>query len=95
MTSNKDNTPRQFGSLAEIETYKAEVRNQIRESEKDISSLWGDLFQKESPTLVKTPTQRLMSMVNMGSGILDGLILGWKLYRKFKKPAKHPRTRRR
>ena len=36
-----------------------------------------------------------MSMVHMGSGVLDGLILGWKLYRKFRKPAQSLKPRRR
>ena len=30
-----------------------------------------------------TPTQRFSGAISTGAGILDGLILGWKLYRKF------------
>lgn len=95
MSHNHHDTPRQFSSLAEIEEYKAELIGMIHDSEQDISSLWDKLFQKSDTPSVKTPTQRIMSMVHMGSGVLDGLILGWKLYRKFRKPAQSLKTRRR
>ena len=75
---------RQFTSLEEIERYKEEVRESIRDDEKNISKLWSRLFRKEERHLPKTPVQRLASMVNVGSGVIDGVILGWKLYRKFK-----------
>ena len=28
-------------------------------------------------------TKRFSGLINTGAGVLDGLILGWKLYRKF------------
>ena len=28
-------------------------------------------------------SKRIMGLLNAGTGIIDGLILGWKLYRKF------------
>ena len=77
-------TPRQFTSLEEIELYKEEVRKSIQDDEKNISKLWSNLFHKEERHLPKTPVQRLSGMVNIGSGVIDGVILGWKLYRKFK-----------
>ena len=72
-----------FNSLAEIEAYKEQVRHDLRKDEERIAFLWKDLFHKEESHGPKTPVQRVMGMVNMGSGVIDGLILGWKLYRKF------------
>lgn len=73
-----------FCTLEEIERYKDEVRQSIHDDEKRIGKLWSDLFHKEDRHAPKTPVQRMINMVNIGSGVLDGLILGWKLYRKFK-----------
>ena len=70
--------------LEEIERYKDEVRQSIHDDEKRIGKLWSDLFHKEDRHTPKTPVQRMINMVNIGSGVIDGLILGWKLYRKFK-----------
>ena len=77
-------TPRTFSSLEEIEAYKQEVRQEVHNDEQHIAQLWKELFYKEESRMPKTPLQKVMGMVNMGSGVIDGLILGWKLYRKFK-----------
>ena len=76
---------RSFSSLEEIERYKEEVRKNIREDERNIADLWNRLFLKDGGKhMPKTPMQRISSMVNIGSGVVDGIILGWKLYHKFK-----------
>ena len=67
-----------------LSRYKDELRQSIHDDEKRIGKLWSDLFHKEDRHTPKTPVQRMINMVNIGSGVLDGLILGWKLYRKFK-----------
>lgn len=82
--SGAEHTPRSFSSLEEIEAYKQEVHQEVRNDEQQIAQLWKELFYKEESRMPKTPVQRVMGMVNMGSGVIDGLILGWKLYRKFK-----------
>lgn len=82
--TNDSTQQRTFCTLEEIERYKDEVRQSIHDDEKLIGKLWSDLFHKEDRHAPKTPVQRMINMVNIGSGVLDGLILGWKLYRKFK-----------
>lgn len=82
--TNDSTQQRTFCTLEEIERYKDEVRQSIHDDEKRIGTLWSDLFHKEDRHAPKTPVQRMINMVNIGSGVLDGLILGWKLYRKFK-----------
>lgn len=72
-----------FCSIAEIEEYKSRVKEDIQDDEAKIASLWNSLFHKEESTMPKTPVQKIISLANLGTGILDGVILGWKLYRKF------------
>ena len=75
--------PDGFSTLAEIEAYKARLKTEIQGQEHEIASLWSSLFHKQESHMPKTPMQRIMSMANVGTGVLDGLLLGWKLYRKF------------
>jgi hypothetical protein len=44
--------------------------------------LWNDLFHNPDIT-DSNPSKRVNGLINTGVGLLDGLILGWKLYRKF------------
>lgn len=75
---------RQFDSLADIRQYKDEVMDSIRADEQRIGDLWHDLFHTEDDNLPATPARRLTRMVSVGTGVVDGIFLGWKLYRKFK-----------
>lgn len=43
-------------------------------------------FQKADALLKSASTsKRISSLMSMGAGALDGAILAWKLYRKFKR----------
>lgn len=70
-----------INTLEDIAAYKARVKEEIRKDEKRIASQWHSLFDDEE----RKNTNRWMSLMNTGMGVLDGAILGWKLYRKFKK----------
>lgn len=83
-----------FNSLNEIEDYKAQIRTDIREDEQKIATMWKSLFHKDDERIVKTPVQQFSSFMNIGVGVLDGAILGWKLYRKFKGSSFGKRRRR-
>jgi len=80
----KDHPTQQFTSLSEIRTYKEGLLKDIHDDENKITSLWGSLLQKPKPNEIMTPTKRFSNVVNVGAGVMDGLILGWKLYRKYK-----------
>lgn len=82
MTEN-NKTPQTFSSLTDICQAKEALRQDIRKQEDVVAELWNDLFHKPEEDLSSSPTRRAMSMVNMGAGVIDGLLLGWKLYRKF------------
>ena len=68
-----DKNTQTFCSLADIRARKDQLRNEIYADEEKISSLWSDLFYKKESQEPATPVQ-----------LIDGIILGWKIYRKFK-----------
>jgi len=80
-----DSTPMQtYQSLKEIRMRKDMLLKDIHKDDKQIKKLWADLFHSPVSPALQTPTKRLSGLMNTGAGVLDGLILGWKLYRKFK-----------
>lgn len=70
-----------INTLEDIAACKARVKEEIRKDEKRISQQWHSLFDDGE----RKNTNKWMSLVNTGMGVVDGAILGWKLYRKFKK----------
>ena len=85
----QDNTvqsERKFSSLDDIRLYKEELLEQIRQDRDVISTKWNDLFHREEPT-PQNKAQKIMKMLSMGTGVLDGAMLGWKLYRKYQEGA--------
>ena len=70
-------------SLTDIRNLKMGLRKQINEKENTISSLWHDLFHKEEIE-PHTKAQKMTKLLSLGAGAFDGVMLGWKLYRKFK-----------
>lgn len=75
-----------YTSIHEIKLRKALLLKDIQKDSTRIDKLWHSLFQK--PDALKknsTPSRRISSMMNTGAGFFDAAILGWKLYRKFKK----------
>lgn len=82
MNRQNEEAPRTFNSLADIRAYKDAVKEELAKDEDKIGELWGQLFHS-SDTEPKTRGQKLTRMINMGAGMLDGALLGWKLYRKF------------
>ena len=85
----QDNTVQsehKFSSLDDIRIYKEELREQIRQDRDVISTKWNDLFHREEPA-PQNKAQKIMKMLSMGTGVLDGAMLGWKLYRKYQEGA--------
>lgn len=72
-----------YRTLDDLRQRKAQLASDIAQDDKRIKALWNTLFHAPKPAA--TPSQRFTGMINTGAGILDGLILGWKLYRKFGK----------
>lgn len=75
-----------YRSLEEIAMRRSILKEQIEQDRKKIQQQWQTLFRKpEGFKRDATPSKRIGSLVNTGAGLLDAFLLGWKLYRKFKK----------
>lgn len=71
--------------INDIENKKRLLQQAIEKKEQEIGRLWDDLFTPPAKNSFETPSQRMMRYAHNSVGIIDGAILGWKLYRKFGK----------
>lgn len=78
--------PQNIKSLEDIAAYKDRLRKQIEHEEECIAGKWNDLFHKDEPA-PQGKAQKLLRMVSLGTGMFDGMMLGWKLYRKYQEGA--------
>lgn len=81
-----ENNKREFRSLEDILDYKEELRTRIHQDEEKIASAWNELFHKEEPA-PQNKAQKIARMLSLGTGVFDGVLLGWKLYRKYQEGA--------
>lgn len=87
MTQNvADNGERQFRSLNDIRLYKEELKKRIKRDEDHIAEKWDYLFHREEDA-PQNKAQKFAKMLSLGSGVFDGMMLGWKLYRKYQEGA--------
>ena len=62
-----------YGSLEQIRQRKLKVKGEIHAQEDKMRKLWD------------SPSKRISSLISTAVGLLDGVILGFKLYRRFKR----------
>jgi len=74
-----------FDSLHEIRMRKTKLQGEINTQEKSMRKLWDSVFHKKEPKGIMTPSKRMSQIISTGVGVFDGVMLGLKLYRKFKK----------
>ncbi len=75
-----------YTTIEEIQLRKAMLLDEIHRDSNKLGNEWKSLFQKPDALNRKaTPAKRFNSLLSTGAGMLDAAILGWKLYRKFKK----------
>lgn len=74
-----------YQSLNDIRQRKNKLEGEIASQEKSMKQLWNNLFHTGNARTVPTPSRRVQNLFTTGAGILDGALLGWKLYRKFNK----------
>lgn len=73
-------------SIEEIMLRKAALQKEIEADSAKIDEKWHSLFKKpEALSKSATPSQRISGIISSGAGVLDGILLVWKLYRKFKR----------
>ena len=74
--------PETYSTLYEIRLRKETILSEIRMNNQQINILWKDMFRKPEP---KKKALSLSSIMTMGTGMADGFLLIWKLYRKYKR----------
>lgn len=75
-----------YNSIDEIVARKSLLLKDIQKDSERMDQQWHSLFRKPTGlTKGATPSQRVSSLISAGAGALDGIMLVWKLYRKFKK----------
>ena len=84
-----------YQNLSDIKAEKEKLRKALSDKENEIGNLWESVFHPQEEHLVETPTQRLLHYANTGAGLLDGVLLGWKLYRKVGRTFSLKKIRRR
>ena len=70
-------------SLAVLRNHQAELKRQLTESEGKLGVIWNDIFHSPAQRNRNSPTQRALTLITSYAGVIDGAILGWKLYRRF------------
>lgn len=75
-----------YQSIEEIRLRKAALLKDIEADSAKIEEKWHSLFKKpEALSKSASPSQRISGLLNAGAGVIDGMLLAWKLYRKFKR----------
>ena len=82
---NQANSSQPITSIEELQARKDLLNEEIQKEEQQIKDLWNNLFHKPAMLTSSSPSKRLAGILSTGAGIIDGAILGWKLYKKFKK----------
>lgn len=77
-------TEQRYTTLRSIEERKAQLRKEIRRESDKMGKLSRQLFEKPKSSARKSGLLP-STIFNKGAYVLDGLLLAWKLYRKFKK----------
>ena len=72
-------------SLEKLTEKKTALKVEIRTSEKKLSRLWNETFHQQESSSSKSysPTQKVLSFLSSSSVVIDGALLGWKLYNRF------------
>ena len=80
---------RLFSDLApeELKKKSDSMQTDITAKESSLKKNWDSLVNEEEP-VVLSPTKRVMNWITDSSNVIDGALLGWKLYRVFGKKKK-------
>ena len=75
--------PLKYQSLLAIHARKIQLNKEIQRSEQKIKTTWDSIFHPKADPVPNTPAQRFLSLASSSVGLIDGALLGWKLYKKF------------
>ncbi len=75
-----------YRSLTDLERRRRKLKSEILSRERVMTSLWRSIVHKKphhKPLLGRG--QRLTGLLTTGVSIIDGAVLAWRLYRKFRR----------
>lgn len=84
MTKNRtaSKTLPDIDSLEILDIYKQQLQTELDTSEERIATIWGAMFRQPTAEELNSPTKRIMATISSASALIDGALLGWKLYRR-------------
>ncbi len=86
MTNQEHSENMEYRSLTDIRLRKEALRKDIEADDAKIKALWKSIFTcPDAFSRNASRSKRLTSLISIGMGTVDGALLAWKLYRKFKK----------
>ena len=74
-----------YTTLRSIEERKKQLLKEIRKDNNQINKLRKQLVAKPTALTSRKNRMSVQGLMSTGAGVFDGLLLAWKLYRKFKK----------
>ena len=79
-------SPASYNTIEEIQPRKSLLQKDMLKDDGKIRNQWHSLFSPPA-ALSKNASRakRINSLLNTGAGLFDAFMLGWKLYRKFKR----------
>ena len=84
--ANEHNNINEYSNLNDIRLRKEALRKDIEADDVKIKALWESIFTRPDAFSSKASKgKRLQSFISMGAGAVDGALLAWKLYHRFKK----------
>lgn len=74
-----------INSLDSLQTKRASLKKEMNKKETELHQTWDSLFHKKEDTLMSSlsPTKRVLSFLSSSTAVVDGMLLGWKLYNRF------------
>lgn len=84
MQKRKNNVSPQMciDSLEALCARKEQLREELDTAEERVAGIWHDMFRQPTAEEMSSPTKRLMATLTSASALIDGALLGWKLYRR-------------
>jgi len=80
--NRKDHAPISIVSLETLSIRKQQLREDLNDSEEKLSDIWNAMFRQPSEEELASPTKKILASITSASAIIDGALLGWKLYRR-------------
>ncbi len=79
----QNNSNTQLDTLEQIMLEKENLHKELQLHEQKMADIWHATFREPTPEEQASPTKRVIAWVTASAGLIDGALLGWKLYRRF------------